>query len=291
MTPEEFIKKLEELKAASERAIISRLPTLEKFAYGLMSDMIDQSLDTQNGRIVPNEAAERFLNTFADEFLNDFTKAKTYRGAISGYLKNFKDIGQIMREFHKSQKLDIKPAQISSVQEIVVNEIINRYSENGLNPGFVQPLRQVLFQNITAGTNKGQAMQQLQTFIAGGKDTTGKLHRYLEQTAQQGVDNYEGAINTRVMTQFDINTLIMSGSLIKTSSPQCRWAINELEGIIDREDFPELKQRAQGNGWVEGATFDNLPILKNHFGCRHSFTPAVLTAEQRKQLTSNPTNN
>lgn len=291
MTPEQFVKKLQELKEASERAIISKLPTLEKFAIDLMNDLIDNSLDVVGGQLVPNEAAERFLNTFADDFLNDFTKAKIYRGAISGYLKNFKDIGQLMQDYHKEQGLPLKKGQIGAAQELVVNEIINRYSENGLNPSFVQPMRQLLFQNITAGTNKADAKNQLKEFIAGDKDTSGKLHRYLEQTAQQGVDSYEGVINARVMENFDIDTLIMSGSLIKTSSPQCRYAVNELDGLIDRKDWPKVKTIAEKNGLIEGTTFDNLPFNKLHWGCRHSFTPAVITPEQRKKLTLNPVNN
>lgn len=291
MTPEQFVKKLQELKEASERAIISKLPTLEKFAYDLMNDLIDNSLDVVGGQLVPNEAAERFLNTFADDFLNDFTKAKIYRGAISGYLKNFKDIGQLMQDYHKEQGLPLKKGQIGAAQELVVNEIVNRYSENGLNPSFVQPMRQLLFQNITAGTNKADAKNQLKEFIAGDKDTSGKLHRYLEQTAQQGVDSYEGVINARVMENFDIDTLIMSGSLIKTSSPQCRYAVNELDGLIDRKDWPKVKAIAEKNGLIEGTTFDNLPFNKLHWGCRHSFTPAVITSEQRKKLTLNPVNN
>lgn len=290
MTPEQYLKKLAELKAAIERAMVSRVPTLERLAYDLLIKALDNGVDIQNGRFVPNAQALRFLNTFVDQYLGAFTEHRSYTGAVGGYLKNFKNLGTLMTDFQRRQGLPLTPGQLGSVQEIVVNEIVNRYTTNGLNPGFVQPLRQLLFQNITGGTSKTDAMQQLKTFIAGDKDTTGKLGRYLEQTAQQGVDSYEGAISARVMTTFEINTLIVSGSLIATSSPQCRFAVNQLDGLIDRTDWPELKKLAEENGLIEGTTFDNLPFSKLHWGCRHSFTPAVLTEAQRKTLTSTPTN-
>jgi hypothetical protein len=195
-----------------------------------------------------------------------------------------------MIEFQKSQNVNVKQARLGAVQELVVGELINRYSDNGLNPGFVQPLRELLFNNITGGLNKSEAMAQLRDFIESGKDTTGKLHRYLEQTAQQGVDSYTGAINTRIMQTFKIETYIMSGSLIDTSSPQCRFGIKKLNGIIDRKDWPKLKAIAEKNGLIEGTTFDNLPINKLHWGCRHEFTPVTLTAKQRENLLSNPVN-
>jgi hypothetical protein len=290
MTYEEYIKKLQELKLRAERSIVGQLPSIEKLAYQLMVDFVDNNLDTQGGKIVPNTQALLALNKFADDYLGAFTAAEKYKGAIGGYLKNFKSLGDLMIEFQSSNKVDIKQARIGAVQEIVVAEIVNRYSENGLNPGFVQPLREILFNNITGGVNKVEAMAQLRDYIQSGKDQTGKLGRYLEQTAQQGVDSYTGAVNTRIMQTFQVDTYIMSGSLIATSSKQCRFAIEELGGIIDRKDWPKLKELAEKDGLIEGTTFDNLPINKLHWGCRHEFTPVVLTEQQRAALLKNPVN-
>lgn len=291
MTYAEYIKKLEELKRRAERSIVADIPSIEKMAYQLAVDFVDNNLDTQNGKLVPNENALRALNKFADDYLGAFTKTQTYTGAVGGYLKNFKGVGDLMIEFQKSQNVDVKQARIGAVQEIVTAEVINRYSENGLNPGFVQPLREILFNNITGGMNKTEAMAQLRGYIESGKDTTGKLGRYLEQTAQQGVDSYTGAINTRIMQTFKIETYIMSGSLIATSSPQCRFGVEKLGGIIDRKDWPKLKALAEQHGLIEGTTFDNLPINKLHWGCRHEFTPVVLNQRQRENLLLNPVNN
>lgn len=291
MTYEEYIKKLEELKRRAERSIVAALPTIEKLAYELVTEFIDKNLDTKGGKIVPNEAALLALNKFADDYLGAFTSQQEYKGAVGGYLKNFKSIGDLMIEFQQANGRDVKPARLGAVQEIVVAEVINRYSENGLNPGFAQPLREILFNNITGGLNKSEAIAQLKDYISSGKDETGKLHRYLEQTAQQGVDSYTGAINTRIMQTFKIGTYIMSGSLIATSSKQCRHAIEKMGGIIDRKDWPKLKAIAEKDGLIEGTTFDNLPINKLHWGCRHEFTPIILTDKQRENLLKNPVNN
>lgn len=287
----EYEKKLNELKTKAEKSVLSQLPAIEKMAYQLAVDYVDNNLDTKGGRIVPNEAALLALNKFTDDFLGAFTKNQTYKGSVGQYLKNFKDLGTLMDEFQKSNGLDVKQARLGSVQEIVVAEVINRYSENGLNPGFVQPLRQILFANITGGMSKTEAMAQLRDYIQSGKDHTGKLGRYLEQTAQQGVDSYTGAVNTRIMQTFKIETYVMSGSLIATSSPQCRYVIEKLGGLIDRKTWPKVEEIAKKNGLIEGTTFDNLPLNKNHWGCRHEFTPIVLTPKQRQKILSNPVNN
>lgn len=289
MTFEEYQRRLDDLKRQSENAVVTQLPALEQQAYALLVEWIG-ALDTQNGRLVANEATRQALSSFTDFYLTTLTELGDYRGMVSRYLKNFKDIGQLQADFARERGIDVKRAHVGAAQEVVIGEVIDRYTENGLNQGFVQPLRELLFNNVAGGLNKRQALAQVRDYVASGKDSTGKLARYLEQTAQQGVDSYEGATNARIMQAYQIDTLIMAGSLIKTSSPQCRYCINQLGGLIDRADWPDVRDIAQDNGLIEGTTFDNLPFNKLHWGCRHSFTPAALSQEERSQLLQNPTN-
>lgn len=289
VTVDDYQARMDQLKAQSERAVIAQLPALEQQAYTMLVEWVG-ALDTEGGRLVANQATRTALNNFTDLYLTTFTELSDYQGMISKYLKNFKSISQLQEEFQKSRGIDPVKAQVGSAQEVVIAEIIDRYTENGLNKGFVQPLRELLFNNVAGGLNKKEALAQAKDFIQSGKDSTGKLALYLEQTAQQGVDSYEGATNSRIMQAYKINTLMMSGSLIKTSSPQCRYCINELGGIIDRSDWPDVTAIAEKHGLIDGTTFDNVSFNKLHWGCRHSFTPVVLTSEERSQLLQNPTN-
>lgn len=290
MTHQEYIDKLDELKRKGERAMLSQMPDIEKDILQLLEDYINENIDTKDGKLVANERATKALQEFTDIMTEAVMELKDYKGSVGKYLKNFKDIGTLMEEFHKGNGVNVKAARIGAVQELVTQETINRYSANGLNEGFVQPLREAMFLNISGNFNKKDAMAYLKDFVASGKDTTGKLYRYIEQTAQQAVDSYTGAVNTRIMQTFKINTYIMSGSLISTSSTQCKFAIKKMDGLIDREDWPKLEKIALEEGLIEGTTFDNLPINKLHWGCRHEFTPAVLNEKQRKKLTANKTN-
>lgn len=285
MTIEEYIKALEKLKYDAERAVISQLPGLEAQALQLVVEMVGE-FNTKDGRLFADADSRKLINSFTDVYITAFTELQDYQGMISKYLKNFKPIGQLMQEFNAERGLDPKKATVGAAQEVVIGEIIDRYTANGLNEGFVQPMRDLLFNNVAGGLNKRQAIKQLKGFIIGGQDTSGKLHSYIEQTAQQGVDSYEGATNTRIMQAYDIDTMIMAGSLIKTSSPQCKYCINKLGGLLDRENWDDIKAIAEDNGLIEGTTFDNLPFNKLHWGCRHSFTPAVLRPQERSKFTS-----
>lgn len=284
MPVEDYIKSMQKLKLDAERAVISQVPALEQQAYTLVVEMVG-ALNTKNGRLFADADTRAALNNFTDLYITTFTELADYQGMVSKYLKNFKPIKQLMQEFNKERGLDPAKANVGAAQEVVIAEVIDRYTENGLNRGFVQPMRELLFNNVAGGLNKKQALVQLEDYIKSGKDQSGKLSQYLEQTAQQGVDSYEGATSTRIMMAYNIDTQIMSGSLIKTSSPQCKYCINELGGLIDRSDWKDVVAIADTNGLIEGTTFDNLPFNKLHWGCRHSFTPAVLNQKERNTFT------
>lgn len=285
MTPDEYIDEINRLKRETQNSIITKIPTIERQSYDLLLDWIDASLDTQRGQLVATPQTTEILNDFTGSFLQVMQDLGDYKGAVSKYIKNLKDFDGLVKEFQKTYNhIDLRRANITPETEMVVNEVVNMYLDNGLNANFVQPLRNILFQNISSGAGVKQSKAQLKEFIRGGQDTSGKLDKYLTQTAQQGVDSYTGAINKKLMDKFEFTHLIVSGSLIQTSSPQCRHVINDLGGIIARADWSKVKKIAQSNGLIEGTTFDNLPFNKLHWGCRHEFTPVILTDEQIKKI-------
>ena len=84
------------------------------------------------------------------------------------------------------------------------------------------------------------------------------------------------AINTKILEEFNMNGLLMTGSLIDISSPQCKYVINKLGGTITRDNWPTVKAIAEKHGLIKGTTFDNLPTNKLHKKCRHGFYPVIL---------------
>ena len=171
----------------------------------------------------------------------------------------------------------IAQKHIKQIAKIITDEIIDKLLDNGLNQNFVQPIRDLLYQNATSGLSQAQAKIQLKQFIEGGKDITGKLQRYIEPTSQQAVSSYSGMINKKIMDEFEMDAWLVTGSLIDNSSPQCRYAIEDLGGVITKENWPKVKEIAEKNGLIKGTTFENLSVNLLHHGCRHGFYAKLQT--------------
>jgi hypothetical protein len=278
MTYEEYIKELARRKLNADNSFVADMGAIEGQAYDILDVWIDNTLEIKNGYFIGNAETTSLLNQFSDEYVRSLMQIGEYKGSVTSYLKDLDSTAGLMKEFQTSQGFDLSKANIGEAQNLVVNEIIDAYTENGLNAHFVQPLRDLLYQNVAGSTRVQDAKAYLKSYVKGGNDKSGKLDRYITQTAQQGVDSYTGAINTKLMSAFNYNGLIISGSLIKTSSPQCRFAVDTYpNGEFTKKQFDnEIKPIALLNGLISGTTFKNLPFNKLHHGCRHEFTPVMI---------------
>lgn len=256
-------------------ALNKRIGEMSSSAYQILLQSIETNFDIKGGSIVGGKDFVKQLNKLTIEVLDLIQSEPKFTGPVGQFVNRFNPISEAITDFQKDVN-GIKVPAYEAAKTIVIDETLDKMLNNGLNQKFVQPLRDLIYQNVTGGLSLKDARKQIKEYIQGGKDVTGKLGSYVEQTAQQAVDAYSGIINTKLLDTFEYDGLLITGSLIDNSSPQCRFAIEELGGIITRENWPKVKEIALKNGLIEGTTFDNLPLNKLHWGCRHSFFPKII---------------
>ncbi len=281
ITPKEYIKQLEKSKnLAVDR--FGNLTSLEHDVIDSSFEWLVSNLKIERGEFVVTDDLNQLMNQFVNAVIETVHNNATYQNSVSKYLFDLTQITTNVAKF-QNEFNDISPkdVDIKPVQKALINETIDQFTENGLNANFVQPLRDLIFRNVAAGINLKDAKAFLQDYILSGKDKTGKLSRYVQQTAQQGVDSYAGAINTQLMKAVDFTGMIISGSLIETSSKQCVHAIElakKQNGYLSNDQLEMLMKEARDNKkapLIDGTDLENLPINKFHWGCRHEFTPII----------------
>ncbi len=267
------VKDIDTAKQKAYSYIKSRIDEMGQSAYAILLKAIEQDFDFKNGKMVIERDFVKQLNKLTVEVLDLLQKDPTFSGSVSKFVKRFPEISDAITDFQKDAS-GVKVPSYLDVKKVVIDEVIDKMLDNGLNQNFVQPLRDLIYRNAGAGLSLTDAKTEIRKFIIGGKDVSGKLGSYIDQTAQQAVDSYSGAINKKLLETFDYDALLMTGSLIDNSSPQCRFVINELGGKITRENWPQVVAHVGKNApLIKGTTFDNLPLNRLHWGCRHSFYP------------------
>ncbi len=268
-------KNIDDKKQKAIDDLKAKIDQMASVAYDIVMKSMESNIDFKKGQAQLGPGFVKQLNSLTSEVMDLLQTEEKFTGPIGSFVKNLQPISDAISEFQKEINGITVPDYISA-KKLVVNEIVNQMLDNGLNQGFVQPLRDLIYQNFTSGLSLTEARDQVKQYIQGGKDDTGKLSKYVEQTAQQAVDSYSGIINKKLLEQFNYDGLLMTGSLIETSSPQCRYAVDELDRKITPENWPALKKRAEGHGLIEGTTFENLPLNLLHWNCRHGYYPIIL---------------
>jgi hypothetical protein len=285
MSIAEYIANLNRIKDQA-LANWSNMSATEKQVFEDSFDWLVNNLDIKRGTINVNDDLTNQMNEFVQVVVDLVNKSKGYESKLTGFLGDLDTISKNNEKFHGSfNNFNINTAGVKEVQKTVVAEIINQYTDNGLNPNFAAPLRDGIFRNILAGANMKDIRQYLQVYILGGEDESGKLHSYLNQTAQQAVDSYTGMINQQLNKDFKFTGYIISGSLIETSSTQCIYAVEHAndQGYLSFPEWNQVLDIARNNKkakLIEGTTIVTLPLNKLHWGCRHDFTPVIIKPKE-----------
>lgn len=269
-----------EIDKAKQKAIDAlkdRISEMSNAAYSILLETIEKTFDIKQGKIVADKNFIKQLNKLTIEVLDLIQSSPKFTGAVSQFVKRMPAISDAITDFQKEVN-GIKAPSFEVQNKIVVDEVIDKLLDNGINQHFIQPIRDLLYQNVsTGGLSLSDARGLIKDYIKGGQDVSGKLGRYVEQTAQQAVDGYSSLINQKLLETFDYDAVLITGTIIDNSSPQCKFAIEELKGKITRETWPQVVAHVSKRfPLIEGTTFDNLPSKKLHHGCRHNFFPIIL---------------
>lgn len=269
-------KNIEKAKQKALDALNAKQSQMNKAAYDVFIEVIENTFDIKAGNIEAEKDFIKQLNKLTVEVLNLLQNEPKFTGPVSSFVKNLNTVSDAITDFQKTVN-DIKVPALSVEKKIIIDETIDKMLDNGLNQKFVQPLRDLVYRSVTSGLSLSEAKAAIKEYIQGGNDVSGKLGQYLEQTAIQSVDMYSGIINKKLLEEFNYDGLLMTGSLIDNSSPQCRYAIEVLKGKITRENWSQVVAHVGKNApLIEGTTFDTLPLNKLHWGCRHNFFPIII---------------
>lgn len=242
---------------------------LESLLMKILIQNLSENVNTNNGKIQLSDTTD----TIVKKSLKKFYNTKEYSESIIRYLTKIEDVSKLKLEIYRKKGLFINASEINPHQRLAIDEHLSYLNENGLNTRFNQPLRKIIYSNIYAGRSQNDLETQLKNYVT-EKET---LTKYIKQTAIQGADAYTAIIDQKITDKYidRITGYTIVGSLIETSSPQCRYCVEKLKRKIKKDDWRTIKEIADQNGLIKGTEFKNLPTNKLHHGCRHTFTPEI----------------
>lgn len=181
-----YEKDIAKAKQKALDALNARIDEMGKPAYEILLKTIEDTFDFTDGNIEDQKTFIKQLNSLTIDILDLIQTEPKFTGPVSQFVK----------------RTTPTPA-FETAKKILIAEIIEKLLNNGLNPHFAPLLRDLIYQNVTNGLSLSDATEQIEKYIEDGKDVSGELDQYIEETAIQAVSAYNRMTSIKMMEEFD----------------------------------------------------------------------------------------
>jgi hypothetical protein len=266
-------EKIQELIDSISNDKNTNINNLSKSLLASLIKQLNDNINTKGGKITNlDKSAGAIISSSIDEF----TKSEGFKKSIQSILS---DIGTATNEkvgFYKDADLPVTLSELSTQQKLAVDEFLDSMSKDGLNAKFNQTLRTLIYENIRNGVSQTELQNVLEEKIISGKAPS-EMAKYIKGTVQQAADAYTKVVDQQIYNKFKskISGFRVIGSLIETSSPQCRQAVEKYKRFIPIDELDKVLDLAKSNGLIEGTNESNLATNGLHWSCRHQFLPII----------------
>lgn len=210
--------------------------------------------------------------------INDIL-VNVYKPSIREYLGHYATVDDITLSLHKSyNELLIDKQKLTPARRVVYDQA-EYFLTDGLADAYIQPAKYLLMQAVTTGITIKDAESALRNWNDGeavsGKLTSGRqVHRlqaYSTQVARQSIYSYQGSVQDIIAKEYNLDTFIYVGDIIKDSRPFCKHMVS-LNRKIKLDEVPALLKRYP-DGIIPDTTKKNFYINRGGYSCRHSAMP------------------
>lgn len=265
--------------------LYDQLNDVEKLIFEDLKKAINK-LNVEGGKIQFDDKNIDLVNSL-DKVMVESIQRSTMPSAITKYLRNFQTISDFNYDVHKNVN-DLSKAEleklVSPVQKLAVQTTLNGLTGSGVNTNFIEPVRQGIFKNIVAGTNRTQLEEYLSNYVLGNPNVDGLYSRYVKQVSRDALGQFDGQTNAKIADEYGLDAYRYVGSLIDDSRPQCRrWVAKR---VLQKSELPDeiAWMLNNGSGGIAGTTPDNFAVFRGGYNCRHAAIPFKLTKSQRDKL-------
>lgn len=170
--------------------------------------------------------------------------------------------------------IDVEPASFAPSKQALLAQV-----QAALAPGPISALAatraaKVISNALLTGRSLRETTDALQQEIGSSIKGAATL------ISRDALYQYDGAVNSEIATRYNLTAYRYVGSIVKASRPQCeRWVRAD---ILTRErlerDIALLHRAGNPDGFRPETTFQNFPVFRGGWNCRHQAIPVRETA-------------
>lgn len=270
MNPEELAQEIERLILAADSRYVSAIGRVQKDLHNQLTGILKELELDQDGYIKQNAGNRKILTT-ADNKINEVFTSSIYTTAVNNYvnvipkvdIQNVKYFTSIDEGF-KPKKLFLKNLQadtIATVEKYVL--------QDGLQSQVINPLSQILNQNVNSGGQFAGFQQQVRDYILGNADVEGRALSYTRTYLRDTMFTYSRTYQQSITNDLGLEYYLYSGGLIDKSRPFCIHRAGKHYSHKEIESWASEEWAGKKQGTTESSIF----LFAGGWNCGHSIIP------------------
>lgn len=283
MTAEELASNIEDtiLKAVGD--FNEGLESSQVNAYNKMLSLIKElSLDSR-GNIKKTADNVKILKNISKS-IEDTLLTDTYKKRVGKYLKTFDALEKQQNLYFSVIKEGFKAnATLGAIKTQAIDSTVAALTEAGVNQVFTEPIKNILYQNISTGGSYSTLTNQLREFMVGTDQVDGAFLRHTKQVTKESVKTYNATYNQSVSQDLGLVFYRYVGGLKDTSRAFCEernkkfFHIEEIKSWGKGEKCCGLSWPVKKNGapyWEgmkKGTNENNILINRGGWECNHQY--------------------
>lgn len=283
---------LTQLVASIEEAVNafdSSLPSVQKEILAEVETML-LKLDFRGGSLRASAHNLRIISRIRGTLEAIVVDNPLYAKNVKQYLSAYGKVNRIQQNYFESIAEGFEPSDfLRELQQTAKSGAINSLMRTGISANLIDPLHNILRQNITTGTSYSQLVNQLREYIQGNEDKVGELEKYVKTIVTDGLNQYAAQYTDFVTSDLGLNWFQYTGVRMVTSRPFCVGMVNkrffhrsEIPKLLKGE-FPEFhdangklsKTTGLPSGMIEGENPANFLVYRGGWNCHHQAIPVA----------------
>lgn len=283
MTAEQLGSNIEDIILKAVGDFNEGLESSQVNAYNKTLSLIKELTLDANGNIKKTAQNVKVLKGISKS-IEETLLTDTYKKRVGKYLKVFDAVEKEQVLYFSVIKEGFKAnATLEAIKGTTIENTVSALTEAGLNQAFTEPVKQILYQNISTGGSYTTLANQLREYIVGTEDAEGAFLRHTKQVTKEAVKTYNSTYNQSVSQDLGLVFYRYVGGLKDTSREFCTernkkyFHIEEIKSWGKGEKCCGLSWPVKKNGvpyWdgmKKGTNENNIIINRGGWECNHQY--------------------
>lgn len=270
MTPKELSDYVERLIGTTDKAYSKQIVSLQDRLYADLS-RIFKSLEIDSEGNVKQSASNRRLLIDADKKIQAAFKSNSYLAAVSTYVSSIRRVDAKSAQYFSLISETFKPNRqfLKDLQFDTIRTVEKYILQDGLQSQVVNPLSQIMTQNVNGGGSYSGFMDQLKNFIKGDPDTEGRALRYTRTYLSDTLFTYARTYQKAVSSDLGLAYYLYSGGIQDTTREFCEQRAGKYFHENEIKSWASLEWSGKKPDTTESSIF----VYCGGWGCKHELIP------------------